>query len=67
MVKQILNFYSTLLDILKENYTILRTMVVCINAEEAIQLNAFLTPRKKTLLIHENMKLLDILGIIVIL
>ncbi|XP_032684935.1 putative ATP-dependent RNA helicase TDRD12 isoform X2 [Odontomachus brunneus] len=50
-------------DLLNNDYTILRTMVVCINAEEAMQLNTFLIPTKKTLLIHENMKLLDIIAL----
>ncbi|XP_014469749.1 PREDICTED: putative ATP-dependent RNA helicase TDRD12 isoform X2 [Dinoponera quadriceps] len=52
-----------ILDILEDDYTKLRTMVVCVNAEEAVQLNAFLAPTKKTLLIHENMKLFNILAL----
>lgn len=49
-------------DILKNDYTILRTMIICINAEEAEKLNEFLHLTKKTLLIHEKMKLFDIQG-----
>lgn len=51
-----------MLDMLKSDYTKLRTMIVCINAEEAEQLNTFLCLTKKTLLIHENMELLEVQG-----
>lgn len=37
-------------------------MIVCINAKEAEELNAFLLLTKKTLLIHEEMKSSDIQG-----
>lgn len=49
-----------LLDIIKDDYTRLKTMIVCINAKEAEELNAFLLSTKKTLLIHEKMKSSDI-------
>lgn len=48
------------LDILKDDYIKLRTMVVCTNTEEAEKLNTFLLSTKKTLLIHEKMKSFDI-------
>ncbi|XP_025265669.1 putative ATP-dependent RNA helicase TDRD12 isoform X2 [Camponotus floridanus] len=47
-------------DILKDDYTTMRTMIICINAKEAEELNTFLFSTKKTLLIHEEMKLSDI-------
>ncbi|XP_050453768.1 putative ATP-dependent RNA helicase TDRD12 isoform X2 [Cataglyphis hispanica] len=47
-------------DIIKDDYTTLKTMIVCINAKEAEELNAFLLSTKKTLLIHEKMKSSDI-------
>lgn len=59
--------YNFMSEILTDDYTILRTMVVCINAEEAEHLNAVLIPTKKTILIHEKMKLFDILGTVIIL
>ncbi|XP_036148716.1 putative ATP-dependent RNA helicase TDRD12 isoform X2 [Monomorium pharaonis] len=49
-----------LLDLLKDDYTKLRTAIVCINAKEAEELNTFLISTKKTLLIHEDMKSFDI-------
>lgn len=51
-----------MLDILKNDYKKLKTMIVCINAEEAKQLNDFLLLTKETLLIHEKMKCFDIEG-----
>ncbi|XP_029663616.1 putative ATP-dependent RNA helicase TDRD12 isoform X3 [Formica exsecta] len=47
-------------DMIKDDYITLKTMIVCINAEEAEELNAFLLSTKKTLLIHEKMKSSDI-------
>lgn len=41
----------------------MKTMIICINAKEAEELNTFLLSTKKTLLIHEEMKLSDIRGI----
>ncbi|XP_024889716.1 putative ATP-dependent RNA helicase TDRD12 [Temnothorax curvispinosus] len=49
-----------ILDLLKDDYTTLRTAIVCVNAKEAEELNNFLTFTKKTLLIHEKMKAFDI-------
>lgn len=63
-MKKILSFslFNKLLDIIKDDYTTIKTMIVCINAKEAEELNAFLLSTKKTLLIHEKMKLSDIQG-----
>ncbi|XP_071581111.1 putative ATP-dependent RNA helicase TDRD12 [Temnothorax nylanderi] len=47
-------------DLLKDDCATLRTAIVCVNAKEAEELNNFLTLTKKTLLIHENMRSLDI-------
>lgn len=50
-------------DILKDDYKALKTMIVCINAKEAEQLNAFLlSTMKETLLVHERMKDFDVAG-----
>lgn len=54
-----------MLDLLKDDYTTLRTAIVCINAKEAEELNSFLTLTKKTLLIHEKMKSFDIRGTVI--
>ncbi|KAL6261063.1 hypothetical protein P5V15_008590 [Pogonomyrmex californicus] len=51
-----------ILELLKDIYTTSRTAIVCINAEEAEELNSFLLSTKKTLLIHEKMKSFDIRG-----
>ncbi|XP_067204330.1 putative ATP-dependent RNA helicase TDRD12 [Linepithema humile] len=47
-------------DILKNDYKALKTMIICINAEEAKQLNASLLSTKETLLVHENMTCFDV-------
>ncbi|XP_029178829.1 putative ATP-dependent RNA helicase TDRD12 isoform X2 [Nylanderia fulva] len=47
--------------LMKDNYTTMKTMIVCINAKEAKELNSFLEGlNKKTLLIHEEMISSDI-------
>jgi superfamily II DNA/RNA helicase len=51
-------------DLLKDDYMMLKTMVVCTNTAEAEELNAFLlSMTKKTLLIHEKMKPIDMQSI----
>ncbi|CAK9807417.1 Putative ATP-dependent RNA helicase TDRD12 [Anthophora plagiata] len=52
-----------LLDILCNDYLKLRTIVVCINNEEAEQLYNFLVRYKETLLAHENMNFVRLQGI----
>lgn len=49
---------------LKDDYTRMRTAIICVNAEEAEELNTILFLTKKTLLIHEKMKLFEIRGTI---
>jgi len=51
-------------DLLKDDYMTLKIMVVCTNAAEAEELNAFLfSMMKKTLLIHEKMKPIEMQSI----
>lgn len=41
----------------------MKTMIICVNVKEAKELNTFLEDsKKKTLLIHEEMKSSDIQG-----
>lgn len=54
-----------MLDLLKDDYTTMRTAIICLNAEEAEELNAVLFLTKKTLLIHEKMKSFEIRGTII--
>jgi len=46
-----------MLDLMSKNeYLMMRTAIICTNAEEAEDLNTFLILTKKTLLIHDKMK-----------
>ena len=52
-----------MLDLMSKNeYLMMRTAIICTNAEEAEDLNTFLILTKKTLLIHDKMKSCDIRG-----
>jgi len=50
------------IDLLKDDYTTMRTAIVCLNAKEAEELNNFLILTKKTLLIHEKITTFDMRG-----
>ncbi|CAK9822064.1 Putative ATP-dependent RNA helicase TDRD12 [Anthophora retusa] len=52
-----------ILDVLCEDYLKLRTIIVCINNEEAEKLYNFLVRYKETLLAHENMNFVRLQGI----
>lgn len=48
-------------DVIQDYYTTMKTMIICVNVKEAKELNTFLEDsKKKTLLIHEEMKSSDI-------
>lgn len=63
IIKKYLFLFNKILDVIKNDYTTMKTIIICINAKDAEELNTFLLLTKKTLLIHEEMKSSDIRGI----
>ena len=51
------------LELLGDEYSTLRTVIICINHEEAEELYTFLGKYKQTFLAHENMNFLHLQGI----